>query len=153
MPSASVSTVLPSIQEVLAVASDRVTGLNRGAMHLLSSPPLDDHNCGGFSNLIAWLLNGLIADTVEANPNAGVECFIFAQRLPADTLAGIKKDAELVSRTASHYTGCMVRELPTSLNLVDRIAPRVWTLLSKSAGSFGHRITSRMGWSTPNACR
>ena len=97
------------------VASDRVANLNRSPMHLLSSPPLHEYNCGGFNNLIAWLLNGLIADTVATNPQANVECFIFAQRLPADTLAGIKKDAELVSRAAPHYTGCMVKELLTSL--------------------------------------
>ena len=111
----SASANLP-VSVPVPVASDRVANLNRSPMHLLSSPPLNDHNCGGFNNLIAWLLNGLIADTVATNPQANVECFIFAQRLPADTLAGIKKDAELVSRTASHYTGCMVRELPTSLS-------------------------------------
>ena len=61
-------------------------GEQRGAMHVLCSPTVNAHICGGFNNFYAWLLNGLIADALEANPLAKLECFVFAQRLPAGTV-------------------------------------------------------------------
>jgi hypothetical protein len=87
-------------------------GEQRGAMHVLCSPTVNAHICGGFNNFYAWLLNGLIADALEANPLAKLECFVFAQRLPAGTFEGVQNEISLVEDTFPHHTGCFVRDLP-----------------------------------------
>ena len=81
-------------------------------MHVLCSPTVNAHICGGFNNFYAWLLNGLIADALEANPLAKLECFVFAQRLPAGTFEGVQNEISLVEDTFPHHTGCFVRDLP-----------------------------------------
>ena len=87
-------------------------GEQRGAMHVLCSPTVNAHICGGFNNFYAWLLNGLIADALEANPLAKLECFVFAQRLPAGTFEGVQNEISLVEDTFPHHTGCFVRNIP-----------------------------------------
>ena len=81
-------------------------------MHVLCSPTVNAHICGGFNNFYAWLLNGLIADALEANPLAKLECFVFAQRLPAGTFEGVQNEISLVEDTFPHHTGCFVRNIP-----------------------------------------
>ena len=90
--------------------------LKRGAMHLLSSPSVRSH-CGGIFNLIsAWLLNGMIADAVDANPMVKIECFIFAQHLPAISKKDCDKELELQLSTSPYATGCHVMEVGDTLS-------------------------------------
>ena len=105
--------VPPAGPDAAAAASQpQQRGEQRGAMHVLCSPTVNAHMCGGFKNFYAWLLNGLIADALEANTLAKLECFVFAQRLPADTVEGVNNEISLVEDTFPHHTGCLVRDLP-----------------------------------------
>ena len=107
--------VPPAGPDAAAAASQpraQQRGEQRGAMHVLCSPTVKAHMCGGYKNFYAWLLNGLIADALEANTLAKLECFVFAQRLPADTVEGVNNEISLVEDTFPHHTGCLVRDLP-----------------------------------------
>ena len=107
--------VPPAGPDAAAAASQpraQQRGEQRGAMHVLCSPTVNAHMCGGFDNFYTWLLNGLIVDALEANPLAKLECFVFAQRLPAGTVEGVNNEISLVEDTFPHHTGCLVRDLP-----------------------------------------
>jgi hypothetical protein len=80
-------------------------------MHLLSSPSVRIHNCGIFDQISGWLLNGMLADAVDANPMVKIECLIFAQHLPAASKKDTDKDFELLMSTSQYATGCQVMEI------------------------------------------
>jgi hypothetical protein len=85
--------------------------LKRGAMHLLSSQSVTFHNCGIFNLISAWLLNGMFADAVDANPSVMVESFIYAQHLPAVSKQDVATELELNLSTSPYATGCQVLEI------------------------------------------